>query len=53
VLANNMLECLRKEQANLPPRCVALANNVAHRCDADAMRLCLGVVAVKAIFSDA
>jgi hypothetical protein len=45
VQANNMLECLRKEQANLPPRCVALANNVARRCDRDAARLCQGVVA--------
>jgi hypothetical protein len=45
VLANNMLECLRKEQANLSPRCVALANNVVRGCDSDAMRLCQAVVA--------
>ena len=45
VQANNMLECLRKEQASLPTRCVALANHVARRCDRDAMRLCQGVVA--------
>ena len=45
VQANNMLECLRKEQASLPTRCVALANNVARRCDRDAAQICQGVVA--------
>jgi hypothetical protein len=45
VQANNMLECLRKEQGNLSTRCTVLANNVARRCDRDAARLCQGVVA--------
>jgi hypothetical protein len=47
VLANNMLECLQKNQEKLSPRCVARANNVVRSCDRDASRR------VKAIFSDA
>src|SRR5262245_52250297 len=45
VQANNMLECLRREQGTLSPRCAALANNIGRRCDRDAARLCQGVVA--------
>src|SRR5262245_42779457 len=45
VMANNMFECLQKEQATLPGRCAALANKIVRRCDRDAMRLCQGVVA--------
>jgi hypothetical protein len=45
VAANNMLECLRKDQEKLPKRCVALANNVVRMCDRDAVQLCGGVVA--------
>jgi|SRR5262245_30631257 hypothetical protein len=45
VLANNMLECLQKEQAILPRRCAALAHNIVRRCDREAMRLCQAVVA--------
>jgi Cysteine rich repeat len=45
VQANNMLECLQKNQEKLPARCVALANNVVRRCDRDAAQLCQSVVA--------
>ena len=45
VRANNMLECLQKDQERLPKRCVALANNVVRMCDRDAAQLCGGVVA--------
>jgi Cysteine rich repeat len=45
VQANNMLECLRREQGQLTTRCAALANNIGRRCDRDAARLCQGVVA--------
>ena len=36
---------LPKEPRKLPARCAALANNVVRTCDADAARLCQGVVA--------
>jgi hypothetical protein len=42
--ANNVLDCLRKNQDKLSTRCAALAHNVASRCDRDAVRLCQGVV---------
>ena len=45
VLANNMLECLKKNHERLPPRCVARANNVVRMCDRDAAQLCQNVVA--------
>ena len=45
VQANNMLECLQKDQDKLPKRCVALANNVVRMCDRDAAQLCGGVAA--------
>jgi hypothetical protein len=45
VQANNMLECLQKNQEKLPKRCVALANNIVRTCDRDAAQLCGGVVA--------
>jgi len=45
VQANNMLECLRKNQDKLHARCVVLANNVVHRCDRDAAQHCQAVVA--------
>ena len=45
VSANNMLECLQKDQERLSKRCVALANNVVRMCDRDAAQLCAGVVA--------
>jgi hypothetical protein len=45
VQANNMLECLQKNQEKLPKRCVALANNIVRMCDRDAAQLCGGVVA--------
>ena len=45
VLANNMLECLHKEQDKLSKRCAALANAVVRRCERDAAQLCQGVVA--------
>src|SRR4029453_9588119 len=45
VLANNMLECLQKNQEKLSPRCVARANNVVRSCDRDAVQLCQNVVA--------
>ena len=38
------LQCLQKNQENLSARCVALARNIVRRCDADANRLCQGVV---------
>jgi hypothetical protein len=45
VQANNMLECLQKNQEKLSPRCVARANNVVRSCDRDAAQLCQNVVA--------
>jgi len=45
VLANNMLECLKKNHERLPPRCVARANNVVRTCERDAAQLCQNVVA--------
>ena len=45
VSANNMLECLQRDQEKLPKRCVALAANVVRMCDRDAVQLCGGVVA--------
>jgi hypothetical protein len=45
VLANNMLECLKKNHEKLSPRCVARANNVVRMCDRDAAQLCQNVVA--------
>jgi hypothetical protein len=45
VRANNMLECLQKDQEKLSKRCVALANNVARMCDRDAAQRCGEVVA--------
>ena len=45
VLANNMLECLQKNQEKLPPRCVAHANNVVRSCDRDAAQHCQAVAA--------
>jgi len=45
VQANNMLECLRKNQENLSPRCAVRANNIVRRCDRDAAQLCQNVVA--------
>ena len=43
--ASSVLECFQKSQEKLPSRCAALANNVVRTCDADAARLCQGVVA--------
>ena len=45
VLANNMLECLQKNQEKLPPRCVAHANNVVRSCERDAVQHCQAVAA--------
>jgi hypothetical protein len=45
VRANNMLECLRKDQEKLSMSCAALANRVVLRCERDALRLCQDVVA--------
>jgi len=45
VQANNMLECLQKNQEKLPPRCVADANNVVRSCDRDAVQHCQAVAA--------
>ena len=45
VQANNMLECLKKNQEKLSRRCVARANNVVRSCDRDAAQLCQNVVA--------
>jgi hypothetical protein len=45
VQANNMLECLQKEQEKLSKGCVALANNVVQLCERDAVQLCQGIVA--------
>src|SRR5215470_13095636 len=45
VRANNMLECLQKNQEKLSRRCVALAHNVVRRCDRDAAQHCQAVVA--------
>ena len=45
VQANNMLECLQKNQEKLSGRCAARANNVVRSCDRDAAQLCQNVVA--------
>jgi len=45
VHANNMLECLRKDQEKLSENCATLANRVAFRCERDVFRLCQNVVA--------
>jgi hypothetical protein len=45
VLANNMLECLQKNQEKRPPKCVAQANNVVRSCDRDAVQHCQAVAA--------
>ena len=45
VHANNMLECLRKDQEKLSENCATLANRVAFRCERDVFRLCRNVVA--------
>ena len=45
VAANNMLECLEKNQENLSKRCAALAHHVVRACDRDAAHRCQGVVA--------
>ena len=49
VQANNMLECLQKNQEKLHRRCVVLADNVVRRCDRDAAQQ---LSRVKATFSD-
>ena len=45
VHANNMLECLQKNQTRLSKRCAVLANHVVHTCERDAMQRCQQVVA--------
>jgi hypothetical protein len=45
VPANNMLECLRRDQEKLSESCATLANRVAFRCERDVFRLCRDVVA--------
>jgi len=45
VQANNMLECLQKNQEKLHRRCIALANHVVRTCDRDAAQHCQAVVA--------
>ena len=41
---SDVLGCFRKVQGTLPARCAALARNVVRMCDADAGRLCQGIV---------
>ena len=45
VLANNMLECLKKSQGKLSARCVAFANYVVRSCERDALQYCQAVAA--------
>jgi hypothetical protein len=45
VHANNMLECLQKDQARLSKRCAVLANHVVRMCEIDGMQRCQQVVA--------
>jgi len=45
VQANNMLECLQKNQEKLSARCRARANNVVRMCERDAAQRCQNVVA--------
>src|SRR5262245_31975798 len=45
VQANNMLECLQKNQEKLSPRCVVQANDVVRSCDRDAVQHCQAVAA--------
>jgi hypothetical protein len=42
---SSVLACFQKMQGKLPARCAALANNVVRMCNADAGRVCQGVVA--------
>jgi hypothetical protein len=44
IFANNTLECLKRDQSKLSPRCAALANNIVRACDRDAAQRCAGNV---------
>src|SRR5262249_10684370 len=43
VFGNNALECLKRDQEKLSPKCAALANNVVRRGDRDPAQLCQGI----------
>ena len=45
VLANNMQECLTKNQGKLSPTCVGMANYVVGSCERDAMQYCQAIAA--------
>src|SRR5262245_24074369 len=45
VLANNMQECVTKNQAKLSPTCVGMANYVVGSCERDAMQYCQAIAA--------
>ena len=45
VRANNMLECLHRDQGALSNQCAVLADHIVRRCDRDAAQRCGGVVA--------
>ena len=53
VHANNMLECLRKDQEKLSENCATLANRVAFRCRETYFAFAKTLSPVKAAFSDA
>jgi len=44
IFANNTLECLKRDQSKLSPKCAALANNIVRACDRDAAQRCAGNV---------
>ena len=43
VFGNNPLECLKRDQEKLSPKCAVVANNVVRSCDRDAAQLCSGL----------
>src|SRR5262245_45283972 len=45
VLANNLLECMKKSQGKISARCVAFANYVVRSCERDAVQYCQAVAA--------
>ena len=44
IFGNNTLECLKRDQDKLSPRCAALAHKIVRTCDRDAAQRCQGHV---------
>ena len=54
IFANNTLECLKRDQSKLSPRCAALANNIVRACLIETLHsVALATCLVKAVLSDA